>query len=590
MPQGPALRAALLACIAFAPLAVHAADASDALFDPARVIDVRIILPADDWDRLRAQERTLVSLLGGACLAQPFANPFSWFRADVTIDGQARSHAGVRKKGFLGSLDTVKPALKIDLDEFQDNAGVHGVKKLTLNNAKQDPSLVRQCLGYGLFAKAGLPAPRCNFANVHVNGRDLGVYVNVEEIRKPMLARHFASNTGNLYEGTVSDFHPVLASTFETQTNESANDRSDLARVTTALGADDASVEAALGAVVDLDRFRTYWAMEGLVGFWDGYSSNRNNFYLYHDPSSDRFHFMPWGIDEIFTAGTPIAAFQPDPNTAMFAYSTIARRLAGLPGGQAAYTASMNAVLASVWDEPAILAEIERMRALLVPYAGDLDAALVPVRAFVSGRRAEVTQALAAPIAFPPFSVLDYCLHPIGTVSGVFAATWGTHGTTLPAATGAASILGGIAGLPPLAHLGVAGAGLSATDPNRYRGFLSLYFDLDAGRTARLDARVDSTRLVPGAHLSIDGQDVDASLLLTEGLALLDAGSIDLKFASTAPGARICGAYAAGLYVFSGRYLVGGPGALATSLVAKAKPAPAPDVGAVMRACEPGRG
>ena len=583
------LRAALVASIALAAGAAHAADATDAMFDPARVIDVRIALPADDWDRLRAQERTLVSLLGGACLAQPFPNPFTWFAADVTIDGELRAGAGVRKKGFLGSLDTVRPALKIDVGRFRDNEGVHGVEKLTLNNAKQDPSLVRQCIGYRLFATAGLPAPRCNFATVHVNGRDLGIYVNVEEIRKPMLARHFANNKGNLYEGTVSDFHPVLVNTFETQTNESTNDRSDLSRVTSALAADDASVEAALGQVVDLDRFRRYWAMEGLVGFWDGYSSNRNNFYLYHDPVGDRFHFMPWGIDEILVPGSPIAAFQPDPNTAMFAYSTIARRLAGLPGGQAAYAAEMNALLASVWDEAAILAEIERMRALLLPYAGDLDAALAPVRAFVAGRRAEVTHALASPIAFPPFSVLDYCLHDIGNVSGAFAATWGTHETAAPFSTGTASIAGGIPGLPSLAHAGSADAGLSTTDPNRYRGFISLYFDLAGGRQARLDARVDATRLVPGARLAIDGQEVDASLLLTEGLAFLDEGTIDLAFASTDPGARVCGRYAAKLYAFSGRYLVGGPDALAASLLAKTKPAPAPDIGDVMRDCTPGR-
>jgi hypothetical protein len=92
------------------PLAT-AADPTDVMFDPARVVEVDIRMPADDWDRLRAQERTLVSLLRGDCLARPFHNPFTWFSARVTIDGHVRENAGIRKKGFLGSLDTVKPAL-----------------------------------------------------------------------------------------------------------------------------------------------------------------------------------------------------------------------------------------------------------------------------------------------------------------------------------------------------------------------------------------------------------------------------------------------------------------------------------------------
>ena len=578
----------VLALAAVATSPANAADPTEAMFDPGRVIDVRIALPDDDWDRLRAQERTLVSLLGGACLAQPFANPFTWFAADVTIDGQLRSGAAVRKKGFLGSLDTKKPSLKIDLDEFRDNDPVHGVKKLTLNNAKQDPALVRQCLGYQLFGKAGLPAPRCNFAHVHVNGHDLGVYVNVEEIRKPMLARHFASTKGNLYEGTVSDFHPVLIRTFEAQTNEATNDRSDLARVVDALNVGDANVAAALDAIVDLERFRTYWAMEGLIGFWDGYSSNRNNFYLYNDPSTGKFHFLPWGIDGILSDGAPIAAFQPGPNQAMFAYSTIARRLAGLPGAQLAYAARMNALLDSVWNEADIETEIDRMQALLAPHAGDLAPALLPLRAFVGERRARVTDALAAPVAFPPFSVLDYCLAEIGSVSSAFAASWGTHATSAPFAPGVSSMRGAIAGLSSIAATGTADAGLSPSDPNRHRGFLTLSFDLGGDRQARIAARFDPTSLAPGARLVVDGQQVDASLQLTEGVALLDEGTVRFNDASTAPGDRLCGTLEAKAYVFTGRYLVGGPPLPPFDPVIPSLPRTT-GLGDVMRHCKPGR-
>ena len=84
------------------------------------------------------------------------------------VDGVALSDVGLRKKGFLGSLDDNKPSLKISLDEYieQDLLGTHDI---TLNNAKQDPSYLNQCLGYATFAAAGVPASRCNFAHVTVN-------------------------------------------------------------------------------------------------------------------------------------------------------------------------------------------------------------------------------------------------------------------------------------------------------------------------------------------------------------------------------------------------------------------------------------
>ena len=69
--------------------------------------------------------------------------------------------------------------------------------RMTLNNSVQDPSMVNTCLAYEVFAAAGNPAPRCNFANVTVNGMELGLYVHVEELKKPFLARHFDSAAGN---------------------------------------------------------------------------------------------------------------------------------------------------------------------------------------------------------------------------------------------------------------------------------------------------------------------------------------------------------------------------------------------------------
>jgi len=88
-----------------------------------------------------------------------------------------------------------------------------------------------------------LPASRCNFANVTVNGQNLGVYVNVEEIKEPMLARQFTNTTGNLYEGVLSDFRPQFVNTFEKKTNEDDPSRA------------------------DLDAFYTCWAVEGIIGY-----------------------------------------------------------------------------------------------------------------------------------------------------------------------------------------------------------------------------------------------------------------------------------------------------------------------------------
>ena len=84
---------------------------------------------------------------------------------------------------------------------------------------------------------------------------------------KPFLSRGFGDDSGNLYEGQISDFNTGLIFTFEVETNELENDRSDLESVVTALQADDASLWNALNAVIDMDAFLTYWAFPRMIAF-----------------------------------------------------------------------------------------------------------------------------------------------------------------------------------------------------------------------------------------------------------------------------------------------------------------------------------
>ena len=60
---------------------------------------------------------------------------------------------------------------------------------------------------------------------------------------------------------------------------------------------EDKNIEEAIGQLVDLDSFYTFWVMEGLLGLWDGYSGDENNFFFYLNPETDKFHFIPWGAD-----------------------------------------------------------------------------------------------------------------------------------------------------------------------------------------------------------------------------------------------------------------------------------------------------
>lgn len=522
--------------------AAEPADPTDLVFDPDRLLDISITMSPADWDLLRMETRNLSTIFGGDCMSGPFQSPFNFYSADVTIDGQPLRDVGIRKKGFLGSLDSEKPSLKLDFTEFVAGQLFSGMERMTLNNAKQDPALVDQCLGYQLFAAAGVPASRCNFALVTVNGAPLGVYVHVESIKEPFLERHFADFNGNLYEGTLSDFRPVWIDTFEKKTNVADLDRSDLERVRLALEAPDADLVAALDPVVDLDAFYTYWALEGILGHWDGYQSNRNNFWVYFAPSTGKMHLIPWGIDALFAGGNPFTGDASASAPVAFPRAMLARRLYLYPPTQAAFLARVQELMDTVWDADALVAEIDRMRVLLEPHDAAFGANLPALADWIVGREAEVAAELAAPTVWTDPLDDAQCLQVVGAFDASFANTWGS----LAASNGTGTWSGTYEGAP-LAFLDV----LSGSGDENGQGVvrvvgLETFFPVVSAKV--LQVTLPLAAVFTGSSLPIE-EDFSGVLVQIPELGLPDVlvlgfvtnGTIGFSQASTLPGAPVVG-------------------------------------------------
>ena len=113
------------------------------------------------------------------------------------------------------------------------------------------------------------------------------------------LKRAFGDDEGAFYEGTVVDFNKAWENSFEHKRGDDTLGRERIIALIDVL-ADNKVTEEAIGELVDLDSFYRFWAVEGLLGFWDGYSGNTNNFFIYLNPETDKFHFLPWGADSLF--------------------------------------------------------------------------------------------------------------------------------------------------------------------------------------------------------------------------------------------------------------------------------------------------
>lgn len=331
---------------------------SDELFDPNEIIDIKIKMDSEDWNFIRNQ-KTEVSF-NEDCLDQPFEKPYEYRPATIVINGYKIKNAGVRKKGFLSSLDNERPSLKIKLDKYVEEQEIFSLERLTLNNNKSADIFLSQCLSYNIFKKAGVVSPRCNFANVTVNGKNLGLYTHLDSIKKRFIRLYFKNDEGRLFEGTWSDFKDGWGKTFEIKTNEENNDTSAISKLTETLLLPDDELEEKLLKIVDMEEFYKFWAIENLIDHVDGYTNAANNFYIYVDPDSGLMHFIPWGTDMTFG----------NTENTIFARAALSRRLMLNDKTREKFIKVMNDILENVWKEDELIEYVELINSVCeVDYA-----------------------------------------------------------------------------------------------------------------------------------------------------------------------------------------------------------------------------
>ena len=393
-------------------------DQSEFMFDQDRLLEIDVRIALADWDMLRVEALDVLGeILSPTCGNKPWRDLFEYtfFSADVTVDGKTLTNVAVRKKGFFGSLSDTMPSLKVKFDHFVGGQQLNDMDRLTLNNNLQDPAHVKQCLAYKLMRAAGVPASRCNFTHLTVTVVDGmsevtavdRIYSNVESIKDPFLRRYFGSDQdqGRLYEGTLSDFWAgSFRNTIETKTLAAGANTSEIDALVTTLmdaGLSDAARLTAIQGLVDIDDYLTFWAAEGMVGHWDGYADDQNNFWFYVDPADGLIRFIPWGTDDTFGRGNPLPGRAGDSvhADAIVPRAALARRLYEIGATNAQFLAKLQTLMDTVFTEADIHAEIDRIEALISAVTGDLTSDLAPIRTWVDAHRALVDAELASPPA-----------------------------------------------------------------------------------------------------------------------------------------------------------------------------------------------
>ena len=293
--------------------------ATEQLFSDPKVLEISIDVPQAQLEALKKEPRVYV-------------------KATVKEGTNVYENTGFRFKGTNASIKMARPGFTLKFNEFITDQRFYGQRKLGFENSEQDASYVGEFVANELFRSAGIPTPRNTFGRVKLNGKEVGVYVVSEGINKDFLDRHFDKSKGNLYEGDGTDITDKL----DNDSDNLSKDQLDIKALAEA--AKDSNPDQRwkkLQAVLDVDRFLAFTAMEVLLGHTNGYALGKARYRIYNDPGTGLLVFMPHGIENVFTRfDTPITPAMK---------GMLARSVLETPEGKKRYREQMNKLLSKTF-------------------------------------------------------------------------------------------------------------------------------------------------------------------------------------------------------------------------------------------------
>jgi spore coat protein CotH len=315
---------------------------STAIDDPTLLdFELPLIIPTGDENYLNTGSkyifdqdtlRTFELEVRASALAKIDKNPAAeqYVEGMLICEGDTISPIGVRYKGSIGafvncvsgndwanpsgSKTCTKLSMKVKINWGDREEKFFNLKKLQFHSQNNDPSQMRERLGYWLFKEMGVPSPRSVHAKVIINGEYMGLFALTEQIDGRFVKRNFDDDEGNLYKEIwplnmdgvpYADFQYLSA----LKTNEDENPSIEIIKNFGSEIANNNFLDAKdiVESQMILDEILSYIVVDRTIKHDDGpfhwycfNGCNNHNYYIYEEPINKKLHLIPWDLDNAF--------------------------------------------------------------------------------------------------------------------------------------------------------------------------------------------------------------------------------------------------------------------------------------------------
>ena len=200
----------------------------------------------------------------------------------------------------------------------KENGNFLGIKRLLLDSATFNRTMMRDRLALQMLRDVGVRAPCANNARLMVDVEYLdpqmeaefgepffyGVFTNIEKLDEVFLQRTYEDPSGDLWK----------RASWELKTNLDTANNARLSALR------DATTLAGVEQYLDIEQSLLVFATEAAMPDSDGMWAGGLNFYLYDDPTTGKFHMLPWDLDNTFDRfdDPPDGAYPINPDPIVF--------------------------------------------------------------------------------------------------------------------------------------------------------------------------------------------------------------------------------------------------------------------------------
>jgi hypothetical protein len=279
--------------------------------------------------------RTYDLILPKSSLAEIDSDPVAeeYVEGMLVFEEDTISPVGIRYKGSIGAFvgctsgpdfsnpsgykTCTKLSMKVKINWKGRDEKFFNLKKLQFHSQNLDDSKFHERLGYWLFRKMGVMAPRSVHARLNINGEFSGVYALTEQIDSQFVEYNFQDKTGNLYkeiwpidfEGNIQSDQSLEKSL---RTNEDENFSFEIIKSFAKQileSKDEITLKEVINSRMDVDKIISLIVVDRLIRNDDGpfhwYCDENNfcsnhNYYWYEEPSTEKLHLIPWDLDNAF--------------------------------------------------------------------------------------------------------------------------------------------------------------------------------------------------------------------------------------------------------------------------------------------------